>query len=124
MKLLLDEHYPKEIAEQLRKHGHEVDSVQERAELLSLADPDLLLLMSEERRAIMTEDVADFMPLIREALAAERDHYGLVITSPRRFQRRRENIGLFVRSLEWFLRSRPAEDALLNQVHWLEPASR
>lgn len=63
MRLLLDEHYAKQIAEQLR--------------------------------------------------------HGVVFTSRRKLPRSRDTIGLYVRTLDEFLREHPADDALLNSSRWL-----
>lgn len=77
--------------------------------------------MAGERRAIVTENAVHFMPLVHESAALGSDHYGLVLTSPRRVPRFRGTIGLYVRLLHELLEAEPAEDALLNQVRWLMP---
>lgn len=84
MRLLLDEHFSPEIARQLRARGHDVDAARERPELHGLTDADLLEVARVERRALLTENVADFMELHRRALVAG-THAGLVFTSGRRF---------------------------------------
>lgn len=114
MRLLLDELYSKEIAEQLRKLGHDVVAVTERVELVGLADEQLFALMPAERRAVVTENWAHFAPLIPHI-----DHCGVLFTSAKRLPRGRSTIGLFVRVLDEFLRANPAEDALLNSFRWL-----
>ena len=113
MKLLLDEHYSPEIAKQLRERGHDVVAVVERPQLGGASDRDLLPAMAEERRAILTENVADFAPVARQS---ESDHCGLVFSS---LPRSRDTIGLFVEALDAFLRKRPGEDVLVNQIAWL-----
>jgi hypothetical protein len=119
LRLLLDEHYSPRIAQQLRRRGHDVVSVSERAELIGLSDADLLRMAAAERRALVTENVADFVELTRHFAAREEDHYGLIFTSSR-FPRSRATIGVFVRQLGRFLRARPEDDALRSQVRWLE----
>lgn len=121
MKLLLDEHYPRAIAEQLRARGHDVSSVQERRELRGQGDEAIFAVAAEEHRSLLTEDVADLLPLATRALAAGADHYGLLLTSPHGLPRTRVNIGTFVRVLHAFLEQHVREDALLNQVQWLSP---
>jgi Domain of unknown function (DUF5615) len=120
LRLLLDEHYSPRIAQQLRREGYDVVSVSERAELIGLSDSELLSVAAGERRAVVTEDVADFVELARRLAARGEDHYGLVFTSPARFPRSRATVGLFVRELGAFLHARGEDDALLNQVHWLD----
>lgn len=122
MKLLLDELYSPTIAEELRKTGHDVVSVQESDDLRGLDDRELWVRASAEGRALMTESVADFAPLVREAAAQGDRHLGVVFTSPRSMPRGVGTIGLYVDVLDAFLREHPGEEALLDQVAWLGPA--
>ena len=119
MRLLLDEHYSPKIAEQLRNRGHDVVSVKERDDLRGLGDIELWTRASAESRALVTENVADFAPLAREAAAAGDRHFGVVFTSPRSMPRTLGAIGAYVERVDSFLRDRPADDALADQVHWL-----
>lgn len=119
MKLLLDEHYSPEITRQLRIRDHDVVAVAERADLVGLSDDELLGRMAQERRAIMTNNVKDFMPLaIRSAVAAD-DHYGLLLTSDRSMPRRGDAIGRFADALEGFLRRHEGDESYRNRVQWL-----
>jgi hypothetical protein len=74
VKLCLDEHYPKDIAAQLRDRGQDADCVKERPELEGLADEALWTRLQAEHRALLTENVGDFVPLVHEALAAGETH--------------------------------------------------
>lgn len=121
MKLLLDEHFSPEIARQLRTRGHDVFAARERTDLHGLADADLLALATTERRAVVTENVADFVELHRMSVVTRRPHYGIVFTSPRQFPRARRAIGRMVRALDALLTARPSDDALADQTWWLEP---
>ena len=120
MKLLLDEHFSPEIARQLRERGHDVVAARERAELHGLSDRDLLAVASGEDRAVVTENVADFVELHRQSVVGGERHAGLVFTSPRQFPRSRRAIGRLVRALETLLSASPETDALRDQVRWLE----
>ena len=111
MKLLLDEHYSPQIAVELRKRGHDVASANERVELRGLGDRELWKLASAESRALVTENVGDFMPLVREAAAGGTWHAGVVFTSPRSMPRGPRTIGLYVNALEGFLHENPVDDA-------------
>jgi hypothetical protein len=113
VKLLLDEHYSPKIADELLIAGHDVVSVQERDDLRGLDDRELWARASAEGRALMTENVADFAPLVREAAAQGDRHLGVVFTSPWSMPRG---------ALSAFLREHPGEEALLDQVAWLGPA--
>lgn len=119
MRLVLDELYSKQIAEQLRERGHDAVSVTERPDLHGLLDTDLFALMAAERRALLTENWADFGRELEKAAAAGMTHHGVVFTSRQQLPRSRDAIGLYVRVLDDFLERHPAEDALLNSYRWL-----
>lgn len=119
MKLLLDEHYTPEIARQLRARGHDVLAVKERPGLVSRSDLLLFAAMAAEKRAIATEDVGDFRPLVIEAAARGTDHYGLLCISRRRYPRSRQAIGLLVEALDRFITAHPRVDALAGSERWL-----
>ena len=121
MRLFLDEHYSPKIAAELRKRSHDVFSAQERDDLRGLGDRELWNFASAEGRALMNENVADFMPLVREAAAQAERHFGVVFTSPRSLPRGPRTIGVYIERLEGFLRDRPADDAQADQVQWLGP---
>ena len=119
MRLLLDELYWKRIAEELHALGHDVVAVKERPDLEGLKDVELFQPLPTERRAILTENWADFQRLLDEAEAAGTTHYGVVFTSRRQLPRSKQTIGLYVRVLDEFLSRHPAENALLNSYRWL-----
>jgi len=118
VRLLLDEYYSPKIADELCKRGHDVASATDR-DVRGLGDRELWSLVFAEGRALMTENVADFMPLVREAGAAGERHFGIVFTSPRVLPRGLGTIGRSIELLDSFLSDRPADDALADQVHWL-----
>lgn len=119
MKLLLDEHYAPEIARQLRARGHDVLAVGERPELVSRPDRLHFAAMAAEQRAIATEDVGDFRPLVVEAAARGTNHYGLLCISRRRYPRSRQTIGRLVAALDQFMAAHPDVDALRGSERWL-----
>jgi hypothetical protein len=123
VRLCLDEHYPPQIAVELRARGHDVVSVNERPELVSLSDAELLAAMAVERRALVTENVADFAPLARQLAATGEHHHGLVFTSPRSLPRSRRTIGVYVTALAALLERFPGRDALTGHTQWLGPPS-
>jgi hypothetical protein len=119
VRLLLDELYSKQIAEQLRERGHDVVSVKERPDLEGLKDEELFALAAAERRTILTENWADYDRLTRRAGDLGTTHYGVVFTSRRQLPRSRDTIGLYVRVLDDFLRRHADANALLNSSRWL-----
>ena len=124
MKLCLDEHYSPQIAVDLREAGHDVVSVKERPELESLGDAELLAVMIAERRALLTENVADFAPLIRQMAAVGESHHGIVYSSSRSMPRSRSTIGMFVDALAELVRRFPGDDDFVDRIAWLNPPTR
>lgn len=119
MKLVLDEHYSKLIAEQLRARGHDVVSVKERPDLEGLRDEQLFPMMAAEQRVILTENWADFGRLMQQAGASGAMHYGVVFSSRQQLPRSRETIGLYVDVLDDFLARHPGGDALRDSSRWI-----
>lgn len=81
MKLLLDEMYPRLLAEQLRDAGYDVVAVVERPELIGRPDVDIVRWALDHRRVVVTENVVDF------AVLAATDHAGLLLLNARRWPR-------------------------------------
>lgn len=121
MRLLLDEHFPQEIARQLRARGHDVVAVTERPDLTGLADDVHFASAPDERRAIVTRDFRGFRPLLTEAMDRGRETYGLVCV-PWRFPPGRKGIGRLARALDAFLTAHADDDAVIKRGGeiWLE----
>ena len=120
MKLLLDEQFPPDIAARLREREHDVVAVCERPDLVSSDDEALLGLALAEGRALLTNNVRDFVRIAARWSAEGRSHHGLVFVSDRTLRRSRDTIGAYVRALEMCLQAHPAEDALHDRIRWLE----
>jgi len=119
LRLLLDEHFSPEIARQLRDRGHDVIAARERV-AGGRSDRNLLALAVLERRAIVTENVGDFVELHRAAIITGTAHFGIIFTSQREFPRTRRATGRMVHALEALLVVHPQTDALRDQTWWLE----
>jgi hypothetical protein len=118
VRLLLDEMWPSEIAEQLRQRGHDVVAVTERPELRGQADSLVFAAAQAESRAVFTENISDYRPLAAYELQHGRSHRGLVFTSNRRFPRHESRtMGRVVTALDEFLTS---TSDLISAEHWLE----
>ena len=119
MRLLLDEMYPPAIAEQLGRRGHDADAVAARAELRALSDADLFACAQQERRVVVTENTADFVPLADAYDRRNQAHHGLVLVDPRKHPRGDERtIGRMVTALDELLDEYPEGDAT-SLRHWL-----
>jgi hypothetical protein len=123
VRLCLDQHYAPRIASALRDRGHDVVSAEADPELRGRRDEELLAFCVRERRAPLSENVADFMPLAHQLAARGDEHYGLVFSSPTSMLRGAGTIGIFVEALDQLLREHSREDALRDQVHWLRPSA-
>ena len=87
MNLLLDETHAPSIADALTEHSWNLAAVAADAELRGLSDEDLLAHAAAGERALVTENVADFVPLATQWTGEGRAHFGLIFTNPRRFNR-------------------------------------
>lgn len=121
MKLLLDEMFLPTIAKRLReKHGHDVVAVAERDELRGLQDADIFLAAQEEMRTLVTENVRDFRPNAREWQAMGKVHFGLVLTTNRRFPRAHSRTaGRLVKALSDLMDADTDHPPASNREIWL-----
>jgi hypothetical protein len=119
VKLLLDESYPRAIASALREQGHDVIAIQEEPSLRGLPDPALFEVARELGRALVTENVAHFIPLDAQVHARGGSHHGLVLTSYQGKSRRYERfVQDLVPALARLLERYPSDEAG-SLVHWL-----
>ncbi len=87
MKLLLDEMHAPSVAVELTGEDFDVVSVAAQTELRGMSDEELLAYAAHEQQALVTENVADFMPLATRWVDEHRTHSGLIFTNPKRFNR-------------------------------------
>jgi hypothetical protein len=119
LRLLLDEMYPPVIAEQLRARGYEVQSVTARGELRALPDKGIFAAAQEERRAIVTENIADFSTIANRCDERGVVHYGVIFVDPAKYKRGApRTIGRMVEALDLLLREHTS-DRPLSRRQWL-----
>lgn len=118
MKLALDHHYSPLIAVNLRKRGHDVQAVVEMG-WEAEDDDSLLSLCTEDDRALLTNNVADFAVIARRWLEEGRSHAGLVFTSDSGRPRSRHTIGDYVDALDELLGQHPGMESFVDRTHWL-----
>jgi predicted oxidoreductase len=118
VKLALDHHYPTAIAEQLRRGGHDTVAAIEQG---WQREPDeaLLALCAAEQRTLLTNNVGDFMSIVRSWAVSGQQHAGLIFTSDATLPRTHAAIGRYVKLLDVLMRDRPTTDAMVDRVHWL-----
>ncbi len=120
MRLLLDEMISPRIARELRERGHDVQAVKgDRPDLASRGDRDLVRQMATERRAIVTNDIADFQAIHDRFLAAGEEHGGMIFTFDATMPRAKDAIPLWVRTLSGLLAEHSEDDSLRNRVRHL-----
>lgn len=119
MKLYLDEMISPQVAEGLRRRGHDVVAVAERPGALGRSDARQFAVAIQERRALVTFDIRHFSSLAKAAASAGTEHWGIVLVSPARFSTRR--IGELVRALERLLSREDGPEALKNRIVFLDP---
>lgn len=89
LRLLLDEMFPRSMADQLNAKGHDVRAVVADPEFTGLPDEDVLIGATEAGRALVTANIKDFMPIDARYRAASRSHAGLVMVSSKAFPQSR-----------------------------------
>lgn len=115
--LVLDEMHAPAVAQALRKLGHDVVAVAEEPDLRAMTDPELFRWAAQRGRRVVTENVKDFRPLLRDADESGLSGAALLLTSSRTFPRSRRNPAPLVEALDHWMRGddvarRPAEDWL------------
>lgn len=118
MRLALDHHYSPLIAQELRDRGHDVVAAVEvgwEAE----DDEPLLDLCTDDRRVLLTNNVADFAVIARRWQTEGRQHRGLVFTSDASLPRGRDLIGRYVDEIASLMQGNPGDEGFIDRVHWL-----
>lgn len=88
-RLLLDEMFPKAMADQLNAKGHDVRAVVADANFTGLPDEEILIGATEAGRALVTANITDFMPIDARFRATNRAHAGLIMVRTKTFPQRR-----------------------------------
>ena len=118
MRLVLDHHYPATIAPALRANGLDAVSAHEQR-WDRLTDTELLRYYAMNKRALLTNNVADFMVLAREWQLDRERHSGLIFTSDRQWPRTKDRTGQFVNALTKLMETHQGDDSLSGTILWL-----
>lgn len=114
MRLLLDEMLSVSIARALRSRGQDVIGVQDpgQAHLRSIDDCVLLDRATVQQRAVVTDNVPDFLQCHRQRLDAGERHYGLLLFTNDAFPRHRHELFVshLIASLAHQLQAQPQDD--------------
>ncbi len=116
MRLLLDAHVSgKTVGRALARSGHDVRALDSEIELEGLADPEVLELAAEEGRVLITANIRDFEPLLREWAGEGKSHAGVILVPP---SVRNEAFGTLISGMEKITEDTDQDD-WSNRVAWL-----
>src|SRR5215218_3763646 len=80
MRILLDAHISgRTVGKSLVEGGHDVRALASEPELQGLSDPEVLQLAATEGRVLVTANVRDSEPLLREWAGESRPHAGVIL---------------------------------------------
>jgi predicted nuclease of predicted toxin-antitoxin system len=118
VRLLLDEHHSPKIAAQLVKAGYDVVAASSNPHTRNIPDEQLLEAATADQRVVVTENIADFIPLASRRIRDGHRHPGILLTHPDRFNRSRSSYpGSLIRALKAFLNDPPVSGD--SWVWWL-----
>jgi predicted nuclease of predicted toxin-antitoxin system len=98
LKLLLDEMYPPALAAALTANGVEAVTVSGLG-MAGTPDADVFAYAVTDQRAVLTENVADFVAIAAQHSTMGAHHHGLLITLSSRFSRRPSGYGRLVTAI-------------------------
>jgi hypothetical protein len=87
VRLLLDEMHSPTAAVRLRATGVDVVAVSELPPLRGRTDDEVLAWATGDERAVVSENVKDFVSLAVQWSSEDRAHAGIVLTTAKRFPR-------------------------------------
>ena len=127
MRLLLDEMWTPTIAHDLRTRGFDAIAINEPAHAgryAGISDDEVFAHAQDDRRAIVTDNIADYELTRREWESRGQIHHGLLYALNPPFNRHRGErvIGQMVNALTHFLSSPDPAQEPLNQAHYLRAA--
>jgi len=109
-KIYLNENPSWKIAKALREYGYDVVSSHEIG--MNAEEDDVQFdFAASEKRAVVTNNFADFVKLCDEYLSSGKEHYGVIFTT-------KYTSGEIVRRLRNLLKNMTAEQ-IKNQIRWL-----
>ena len=116
MRILLDAHVSgRAVGKALTADGHNVRALDSEIELEGLADPKVLELAATESRVLVTANVRDFEPLLREWAGEDRTHPGVILIPP---SVRNEDFGVLISGVQKTIADTTQEE-WMNRVEWL-----
>ncbi len=119
MRILLNAHISgRTVGKALIEGGHDVRALDSEIELEGLSDPEVLKLAAAEGRVLVTANIRDFEPLLREWAGESRSHAGVILVPP---SVRNEAFGVIISGVEKTLAGTEQEQ-WVDRVEWLQRA--
>jgi predicted nuclease of predicted toxin-antitoxin system len=119
MRILLDAHISgRTVGKALVEGGHDVRALDSEVELEGLSDPEVLELAAAEGRVLVTANIRDFEPLLREWAGESRAHAGVILVPS---SVRNEAFGVLISGVEETLADTGQEE-WVDRVEWIRRA--
>jgi len=100
------------IADKLRERGHDVLALDERRDLEGIDDAEVLALATEEQRIVVTFNIRDFAPLLRQLAEEGRPHAGCILLAGIA----QHQFGLILDRVSEALRAWPLQDEWVDRA--------
>ncbi len=119
MRILLDAHISgRTVGKALIEGGHDVRALDSEPELEGLSDPEVLELATAEGRVLVTANISDFEPILREWAGESRSHAGVILVPS---SVRNEAFGVLISGVEETLADTSQEE-WVDRVEWIRRA--
>jgi predicted nuclease of predicted toxin-antitoxin system len=119
LRILLDAHVSgRTVGKALTEDGHDVLALDSEIELEGFSDPEVLELAAAESRVLVTANIRDFEPLLREWAGENRTHYGVILIPS---SVRNEDFGVLISGVQKTIADTTQEE-WTNRVEWLQKA--
>jgi len=102
----------------LRAQGHDILAINEDPATATLSDPQVLELAASTGRIVVTFNVQDFEPLLRQWGEAGQGHPGCILVQGIRH----DDFGTILRGLERHFAARPMQEDWINLAMYLSPS--
>lgn len=119
MRILLDAHISgRTVGKALSESGHDARALDSEVELEGLSDPEVLELSAAEGRVLVTANIRDFEPLLREWGGEGRSHAGVILVPA---SVKNEAFGVLISGVHATLAD-ITQEGWIDRVEWLRRA--
>ncbi len=102
----------------LTENGHDMRALDSQIELEGLSDPEVLELGATEGRVLVTANIRDFEPLLREWGGEGRSHAGVILVPA---SVKNEAFGVLISGV-WTTLADITQQGWIDRVEWLRRA--